>query len=105
MKDIAFTQYLRPHGKTREMTIQRPDDIAATAQWVIDHGGAFTAEELSNSVISMACEFEDEDIAMELCNNGPEVLGAVDKLVEQSRKFSARWTNLWNRAGRKYRRR
>jgi len=90
MKDIPFTQYLRPDGRKREITIPRPDDVTEKAEEVIKLGGKFEAEELMTGEVSLTCaatlddDEGEQDIVHELCSNGPAVLVAVDKLISDA---------------------
>ena len=85
-REIPFTQFLRPNRQPRDMNIARPVEIADIADEVIALGGRFTAEELMTGAVSLACEYDDMDIVVELTKNGPAVLDAVDKLVRESLK-------------------
>jgi hypothetical protein len=83
---IPFTQYLRPNGRRRPMTIDRPQPIEDLASAVDIAGGKFTCEELSTGEVSVACEYGDQDIACEVCPNGPEVEAAVDRMIKTAYK-------------------
>jgi hypothetical protein len=83
---IPFTQFLRPNGRQRFATIDRPEEIEAQALAVIRAGGRFTAEVLRTGHASIACEYEDEDIAIEVVMNGPKIPEAVDKVVKSAYK-------------------
>lgn len=81
--EIPFTQFLRPDGRRRPMRIVRPLDIVQQARAIVAKGCEFHIEELATLKISMTC-FDtaiEEDIAIEVCANGPPVCGAVDRLV------------------------
>ena len=89
--NIPFIQVLRPDGRPRPYNIDRPEDVANRAKALIGSGYQFHIEELSTGVISMTCFDPEEEIdfAIELCNNGPEVPSAVDKLVAQATEFQS----------------
>jgi hypothetical protein len=78
---IPFTQYLLPNGERRETSIERPSDIEAKAQAIIDAGFRFECEMLTTGAISLTISSGEDDVAMEVCTNGPAVLVAVDRLV------------------------
>ena len=85
--EIDFTQYLLPDGRTTEIKIDRPDDIAAIANKVLETGRyRFECEMLTTGMVSFTClDIEEEvDIAIELSINDKSVLGAVDKLIQDS---------------------
>lgn len=78
---IEFTQYLRPNGRMTLVEISRPDEIEKLATEVIEAGGRFECEELRTGHASLTVSYDGDDIAIELCRNGPEVPHAVDRLV------------------------
>lgn len=80
---ISFTQFLRPNGEQRPVTIDRPAAIEAKAQQIVDAGYRFECEELSTGAVSLTISDGEDDLAMELCANGPAVPVAVDKLVSE----------------------
>ena len=88
--EIPFTQYLLPDGRKRSVRINRPDEIATKAQRLIDIGCRLEIEMLRTGEISMSVEREpvgdDDDgvLAMEVCNNGPEVPARVDKMISEA---------------------
>ena len=86
MRSIYFTQYMRPSGAKKSNSIERPDDIADMADALVKIGMTFSIEVLSTGVIAMYCEDPcDEDTSyMRLCDNGPEVLEAVDELIREA---------------------
>jgi len=83
MITVPFTQYVRPNGRTRPIEIDVPDEVGEKALKVIERGGKFEAECIDGD-ISLTCHYEDEDIAIELCRNGPEVPKAVETLIENA---------------------
>ena len=88
---IPFTQYLRPDGRKRHGSIDRPADIESFAHEFIKRGRKFEAEALMTGRVSLtACmrvDGEWADIAIRLCANGPTVLAAVDSLVKEAVNF------------------
>lgn len=81
---IEFTQYMRPDGRAVPAMIDRPSEIAEAAQRLKSAGYRLETEVLITGEVSMTVEDADEDkppIAIEVCPNGPEVLGMVDKLI------------------------
>lgn len=88
---IPFIQYLRPDGRRKDVSINRPDNIEEMARKFISAGGWYECEVLSTGEVSLTVCYnldgEDEDIAIELCKNGPEVNHKVDELVAKSVEF------------------
>ncbi|HEY1980720.1 MAG TPA: hypothetical protein VGH13_11585 [Xanthobacteraceae bacterium] len=84
MADIPFTQYLMPNGRRSPVTIDRPDDIAAKAQAIIERGYRFECEMLSDySTVSLTIADDDDDHEIEVVPNGPEVPTAIDRMIER----------------------
>lgn len=84
---IPFTQYLRPDGDKRHVEIDRPGDVELLAQRLLYAKAKFDIEELRTGEISMTCEMDclnDPVLAIEVCQNGPPVVDAVDRLVRNA---------------------
>ena len=88
MRAIKFTQYLRPNGRKRPIEIERPEDTAQKADYLVEKGCWFDIEELTTGMISATAEHEarneDEDVwvlAHEIGPNGPPMLVMIDTLV------------------------
>lgn len=86
---IVFTQYLMPRGRKQCTEIDMPKEIEALAQRFISAGGFYESEMLSDyRTVSLTACFEqpdgDNDIAIEIAQNGPAILGAVERLVRKS---------------------
>ena len=81
---IPFMQYLRPDGRKRPTSIDRPDDIATKAIRIIAAGYRFEIEELTTGDVSMTIFDPDKgiDVAIEVCPNGLAVTASVDKLIK-----------------------
>jgi len=79
---IPFTQYLRPNGRARTIEIDRAPEIIKKARFLVSRFCSFEAEVLVTGECSFTCETTDgEVLAIEVVPNGPEVLAAVDRLV------------------------
>ena len=85
MADIPFTQFMMPHGRKSEVTIDRPDEIAAKAQRIIAKGLRFECEMLSDyRTVSLSITDPDEgDMDIEVVPNGPEVPAAIDRMIQR----------------------
>jgi hypothetical protein len=84
---IPFTQYLRPDGRKRPVEIDMPPPIEHLALQFIKAGGRYECEELRTGQVSFTAVFDDDDIALELCQNGPDVPCAVEMVVRKSISF------------------
>lgn len=78
---IPFTQYLLPRGERRAVHVYRPYAIAARAKQILALGYTFECEVLTTSQVSLSITGKNTDVYIEIVNNGPEVLAAVDRLV------------------------
>jgi hypothetical protein len=81
MKPITFTQFLLPHGKRVSKIIDRPDTIADQAAELVAAGCRLEIEVLRTGEVSMAVEYGDETLAIEIVPNGPKVPPAVDRII------------------------
>jgi len=81
---IVFTQYLRPDGRRTMTEIDRPPEIEALALKIAAAGGRFESEHLTTGHASLTVAYLGDDIAIEVCRNGPEVPAAVDRLVRNA---------------------
>lgn len=81
---IPFRQYLMPDGRQKETGIERPKEVEELAKKFIEAGGRYECEVLSNGFISLTAFYDEDDIAIEVCENNKEVLESVDKLVKDS---------------------
>jgi len=81
-KAVPFTQYVLPDGRKKHEFIDVDPDLAKKAWALIDNGYYFEAEILTTGIVRFTCCFDDEDIAIELSKNGPDVIVAVAKLIE-----------------------
>jgi hypothetical protein len=82
---IPFTQYLRPQGHTQRIAVRRPFAITQKAKHILSLGYVFEIEVLRTGQVSVsiADNKKGEDVEIEVCNNGPEVLIAVDTMIRR----------------------
>lgn len=82
---IPFTQFLMPDGRRSAVHIERPAPIEEKAQAIIAAGYRFECEMLTDFLtisLTIADPEHGEDLAIQLCANGPAVPAAVDRLIE-----------------------
>jgi hypothetical protein len=84
VNEIAFTQYLRPDGRSRREFITRGDEVVRMARHLEMRGCEFDIEELPDGTVSMTVEYEDETLAIRLCPNGPQIPPSVDALIAEA---------------------
>ena len=82
--EIPFTQFLRPDGKRRAISITMPDTFYGKVQKIHANGWKFECEELSTGEASLTVFDGEEDIVIEVVPNGPEVLIAVERLIDKA---------------------
>ncbi len=90
--EIPFIQYVLSHCRRKEISIDRPDEVAAPALALIEKGYRFECEMLNDmETISLTVvgPEDDGDVAIELTKNGPEIIAAVDRLVGKATAFAA----------------
>lgn len=87
---MNFTQYLAPHGRRQTISIDVNREVEIKAAELVAAGWDFEIEVLVNlgSMINMDCCDDDEQLASEMCPNGPEVPETVEKLVNKAHE---RW--------------
>ena len=79
---IPFTQYLQPNGAKRAVVVDADADTEAKAKILLDRGYHFDIEILTTGIVSLTCEDDDDVISIELCENGPGITEAIQKLVQ-----------------------
>jgi hypothetical protein len=86
MAMVQFTQYIRPDGRTKPITIDVPRDIADKAERLAEWDVHFTAEILRTEEISLTAEDAtiNETLDIEVVLNGPEVIDAVNRLINNT---------------------
>ncbi len=85
---IPFTQYLRPHGLRAAQWIDVgtdgiDDEVVAKARLIVEAGFFLEMEELDTWPRTASFTIGDDygDYRFETCANGPEVPGAVRRLI------------------------
>jgi hypothetical protein len=87
---MNFTQYLAPHGRRQTISIDMSREVETKAAELVTAGWDFEIEVLVNlgGMVNMDCCDDDEQLAVEVCPNGPEVPAAVEQLVNRAHE---RW--------------
>jgi hypothetical protein len=86
---IPFTQFLRPNGAQRQVTIDLDDETETMAQAILAKGFKFEIEELRNGMVSatVADPKEDRDVMFaKFVPNGPEVPEAIKTMIHKFHK-------------------
>lgn len=79
--EIRFTQYMRPDGRPKPIVIERPMPVVQKSERIRDAGLAFEAEVLLSGQVSMTITSDEADLDCVVCDNGPDVLAAVDSMI------------------------
>lgn len=80
---IQFTQYMFPNGDIHEVFIDRPDDIALKAERIKDDGFVLEIENQCEMIWMSASKHYAEIFFDRLVPNGPDVVVAVDSLINE----------------------
>ena len=81
--EIPFTQYLRPSGRQRQVSIDLEDLAAQAAQKLLDAGYHFDIEVLSTGQVSAAIEDGDDlPLAHVVVENGPGLVPALEGMFK-----------------------
>ena len=106
---IPFTQFLRPDGERRDVTIDRPPEVEAAALRLFEAGCRFEIEVLRTLEVSMEVvgpadlDGDRPSLASLVVANGPGVPEAVDLLVREAENELARFMVAMKRLERKRR--
>ena len=87
---VKFTQYLRPHGRPKEVYIDLPKEFEDMADKLISQGYHFDIEVLTTGQIHMSCENDSLDspvIVNAICDNGPKVVTCVERIISSAVLF------------------
>ncbi len=86
MAMVQFTQYMRPDGHTKPITMDVPPDVADKAERLAEWDVRFSAEMLRTEEVSLTAEDAtiNETLAIEVVPNGPEVIDAVHRLINNA---------------------
>jgi hypothetical protein len=68
---VNLTQFIRPNGRQRQTFAEVSDDLRARVEAIRAAGLRFTAEDLGNGKVSLCIENDEEDLAIEIADNGP----------------------------------
>lgn len=97
MKPIPFTQFYQPYGEQRPTTIDLDDDCYDKYLEITKCGCRLTSEVLSTGVCSFCieCPELEEDFEITLVQNGPQVPGAIMKML---REFTTEKFEEWKKS-------
>ncbi len=81
---VTFTQFLRPDGRRQSITIDMPDDVGPLVAELTAAGWKLEIEVLrEGSVHADVCNSE-EQLAVVVVPNGPEVPGAIETMLREA---------------------
>lgn len=82
---VPFTQYLRPNGQPVPQEIEVDRNLDSKVQAILSRGLTFECEVLTTGEISMTITSKEQDEAITICQNGPEVRPALEKMIREFR--------------------
>ena len=83
LSEVPFTQYLRPSGRPISIELPCSEELKSSVEEIIKRGYRFEAEVLRTGEVSLTVSDGEQDLAIELTSNGPEVLHAVNRLISR----------------------
>lgn len=81
---IKFTQFVRPRGDKRAVEFNASPGAEALAKELVGAGWSFECEVLMNGEVHLDCCDEEEQLSNQVCENGPEVVVAVERLIKSA---------------------
>ena|SRR5215831_4415547 len=85
---VQFTQFVRPYGQPKPVSVDRSDGVALVARDLHARGVRLEIEVLVTGEVFMTAERTENGepfvLANEIVDNGPSVLAAVDRLIERA---------------------
>lgn len=85
--EIPFTQYSLPDGRQSTVLYKPDPSVGRLAGAILKRGGfRFECEILTTGEVSLTCHDtkRQEDIAIQVCANGPGIHDAVDRMIRQA---------------------
>jgi len=89
MTSIPYVQFLRPDGRQKEGFFDLQEDLEDELDSLTRCGCRVEAEVLVTGEVSLTISSSDEDIDIEISQNGPEVLENLAKMLRR-RRWEAR---------------
>lgn len=89
---VEVTQFLRPNGNRKQVLATLPDELAEQVALIKDCCCIFTAEVLTNDMVSVCISWVDGDYKQFCCPNSEEVAVKFAKMVKE---FDAADFKLW----------
>ena len=92
MIPVEFTQYLRPDGRQKSVTMHVADDLCSQYEAIKEVGARLECEVLMTEEVSLTIfdPSSEDDFDMELEQNGPDVPAAVDRLIRRFKQVEYR---------------
>ncbi|NIN00508.1 MAG: hypothetical protein GTO24_21220 [candidate division Zixibacteria bacterium] len=81
---IQFTQFLLPDGRRRTVEIDMSEEVEAKAKTIVGQGYSFEIEILTTGLVHMDCNNGEDVLSNAICENGPEIIECVEKIVNES---------------------
>ncbi len=96
MMRIDLIQYIRPSGRPSSVHTEVSDDLKGAYEEIQRAGWRLEAEVLLTGEVALSVhnpeggpDAQGEDVAVELCPNGPEVQNALRRLIKRAANYAA----------------
>lgn len=80
---VEITHYYRPNGRRKIECTELPDKHQKQYETMQENGCNFAAEVLTNNMVSSTIENDEEDLAIRVTVNGPEVQAAMIEMLNE----------------------
>jgi hypothetical protein len=81
---VEVTQYMRPDGRKVKMLTPIHDSFQAPYDVIKMRGWRIAAEVLTDGMVSVAVEDDEQDLANEIVENGPEIPRAIERVLAEA---------------------
>ena len=85
MTVIEMTQFLRPQGRQRKVTMPAPKDMEDDYKQMLEDGFHLEGEMLSTGEVSITVSDDDADYDISVIPNGPEVIKAIGRMLQRKK--------------------
>lgn len=81
---ITLTQYLRPDGRTRNVSAPVTAEYSAKAAALIEQDVSFSCEILRTGEVAIYAEYLGQDIVIEISQNDETIHAALEYLIDRA---------------------
>ena len=77
---------MRPNGRRVNQSVEIPDTSRSDYEMILSRGWNLAAEVLMSGMVSITVESEEQDEAMRVVPNGPNVIDAIQQVLAEAAK-------------------